>query len=468
MIAKWRLVKWLASMVPSTLLDSSSSSQLLVLPKIEHLDLDSRIYATELERDFLSVPVGEADLVGWRRYSLKLLPVSDLDDKASDQALSSFSSSRYRRESFQLQDGKVMHCALPPAPNARLDNEAMVPSQDEQDHMIKEATRALTAAVHGAGQQCLVHKEGWWTYEYCHQKRIRQLHVYTAADRAAAAARNRRPAFEVGEVSNEYLLGRFLPKADKAVQVRFGNVFVMNYRDGEQCDAESGAIPRSVQVRFKCSPNRLVPHVISVFESTICHYVVVIGSPSLCSIQSFAKWTRAPETIFCTDPTASEPPADTAADTPIKEEGRKKRRGQRQVWLDRISDLLDGEGVLGTGSLGGLPLLRRALWDLLESEFGSTMAGGLPDPFLADAVPPRQALSDLFAELAAQEALQNGNAKGQSPARRKGKVIIASVEDEDASKAESKESSDDQDQSDKGEREKSPKRVKKREFSFEF
>lgn len=375
----------------------------LTLPKLAHLDLDRSIYSPSLHNDFLNIPV-DRDLTAWRKYAIKFVDNFGSSTAAADNA-----------EEFVVKSGDTdikLQCLVSNEVVAQ-EEMAAVPSEEEMAKMIDEAMQALSN-LNG----CIRHREGWWTYEVCHMKRIRQYHAITAADQAELLkqpGKRNKPVPKVGAVSSEYLLGRFLPNQPRSTDIKFGNVFTMTYRDGETCRiADRGVVNRVTEVRFVCgtgsvgtlsseqssqsssgkqSQQRLAPYFIDVFERQLCNYVIIIGVPALCSIPAFQPWTRPKQTILCSssdtaDVSTATPPADTAAPT------------TESIRLEKLQELVDT-------SSDSFPLLRQAIMDLLQSEFASVM----PDPLNSHI--PRRSLYDVFADLAEGTTSVDGDVRGE-------------------------------------------------------
>jgi protein OS-9 len=347
------------------------------LPRLESLGLDASIYSPSLDNDFLNIPV-DKDLTAWRRLSVRFLPESAL----------TLNIPEYRMEEY-LVSGDHFKCAIPPDQA----DEITIPTKEEQKEMQEQASRALKNFAYSSGG-CLRHREGWWTYEICHKRRVRQYHVVTEADRSEAAKSSRRAPPVVGSVSSEYLLGRYLPNHPDALSIKFGNVFTMTYVDGERCrTTDRGTISRRTEVRFVCSEGRLSPHFIDVFEDRICHYVFVVGTPALCNIPPFRRALRPKQTIMCVSGSVKE------QDATSEETGQVK-----SFKLAKIAELFDSSDTF--------PLLKQAIVDLLQSELGAVM------PDLLTSHLPRRSLFDVFSDLKAESEAQseanNGNNTDQN------------------------------------------------------
>jgi len=122
--------------------------------------------------------------------------------------------------------------------------------------------------------KCTVSKKGWWTYQWCHRKEIRQYH--SEAD---------------GKRSSDWSLGRFDTKDQKqsTVKSQFEPHFFLN---GQKCD-ENGK-RRWSEVHFSCCANDESrvgkqaeeegeeAYIRSIEEPGLCHYKLQVCSKQLC------------------------------------------------------------------------------------------------------------------------------------------------------------------------------------------
>ncbi|XP_052114285.1 protein OS-9 homolog [Arachis duranensis] len=105
---------------------------------------------------------------------------------------------------------------------------------------------------------CFVRQEGWWSYEFCYKKKLRQLHL------------------EDDKVVQEFVLGVYDPEATAAYNQNLSDISTLKdprskdasqryhahqYTNGTTCDLTSK--PRETEVRFVCSEPRAMiswPH----------------------------------------------------------------------------------------------------------------------------------------------------------------------------------------------------------------
>ena len=168
-----------------------------------------------------------------------------------------------------------------------------VPRADADD----AANAAILASIASAGVEllkplhgvCLRKPEGWWTYEVCMGKHIRQYHAERKPD----------PNGEDGDFINvevsEFILGKF----DAAAEIKAKPPSLLQkFTSGTQCDLIHK--PRSATLEFLCQPNSKYNSFIEEIEEvSTCEYHVKLRTPLLCENPAFvaAKVTEAGESI---------------------------------------------------------------------------------------------------------------------------------------------------------------------------
>ena len=145
--------------------------------------------------------------------------------------------------------------------------------------------------------RCFYRIEGWWTYEFCHMKKIRQYHQ------------------EDKKVTNEYNLGVYHPgltkeaEKDRAavdrsrtaggdvVGTASGEPYHAHvFTEGTPCDLTT--LKRRTEVRFTCAPNG-VNVIASIEEPSTCSYVFVVRTPELCKRSEFRARVKETSHVRC-------------------------------------------------------------------------------------------------------------------------------------------------------------------------
>eukprot|EP01125_Pyxidicula_operculata_P008554 TRINITY_DN2864_c0_g1_i1.p1 TRINITY_DN2864_c0_g1~~TRINITY_DN2864_c0_g1_i1.p1 ORF type:complete len:347 (+),score=87.02 TRINITY_DN2864_c0_g1_i1:1229-2269(+) len=126
---------------------------------------------------------------------------------------------------------------------------------------------------------CIYRWEGWWTYEFCYGKHIRQFHQE-----------------QDGKVSTQYYLGydtydKNSPTVDFGVKNT--DHYAEEYNEGTTCDLNNQQ--RAAQVRFYCDATLELSILSSVKEPSSCKYTIEIKTPYICSHPSFTKFAATQE-----------------------------------------------------------------------------------------------------------------------------------------------------------------------------
>ncbi|XP_071724435.1 protein OS-9 homolog [Rutidosis leptorrhynchoides] len=139
---------------------------------------------------------------------------------------------------------------------------------------------------------CFVRQEGWWSYEFCYNKRIRQVHL------------------EDDKLVEEYILGVYDAEATSAFNQIHSDTSTLKdprsrdssqryhahiYTNGTICDLTKE--PRTTEVRFVCSEPRTM--ISSITELSTCKYALTFHSPLLCKHPLFQEEKPVSHTIFC-------------------------------------------------------------------------------------------------------------------------------------------------------------------------
>ncbi|KHN77558.1 Protein OS-9 [Toxocara canis] len=125
---------------------------------------------------------------------------------------------------------------------------------------------------------CIRKNLGWWTYEFCYNKHIEQLHVEGSENIGAQIS--------LGNFVSNSPLPEFVAKADRQLY------FEQRYADGTECDITHK--PRSSLVRFVCDELLATSeaYIDSVDEHSSCEYVIIVKTGSLCKLDAFLPLDR--------------------------------------------------------------------------------------------------------------------------------------------------------------------------------
>jgi hypothetical protein len=173
---------------------------------------------------------------------------------------------------------------------------------------------------------------GWWVYELCPGKHVRQFHEVSIIDRMTGASTTK--------LGQEHILGVYKTKIDEDPEYKSvvnvtssstndgrggnknqkqqqqqrskntgnGAYFVQEYTEGELCDHEDvtdsaikagktgeGGIYRASTIKYSCGTKMYM----NVKEDATCHYVVDVIVPALCDHPLFQAPTLKKEVIKC-------------------------------------------------------------------------------------------------------------------------------------------------------------------------
>jgi len=178
-----------------------------------------------------------------------------------------------------------------------------IPPSIEQDPPPPEETITEATASHSwsllqpLDGTCLYHRQGWFTYAYCHNSHVRQFREMIHSRPVTPGK-----AYDIEEDPDweAYDLGRApeagssadLTRADhgeiaanlelaRGVGSRY---LVQRWRDGTVCDKTNKR--REIEVQFHCSMT-MTDSIMFVKETRTCHYVLVINTPRLCAEPGF-------------------------------------------------------------------------------------------------------------------------------------------------------------------------------------
>ncbi|KAM3270127.1 protein OS-9 [Capsicum chacoense] len=140
--------------------------------------------------------------------------------------------------------------------------------------------------------RCLTRLEGWWSYEFCYENKLRQVHledekpvqefVLGYYDAEATAA------YHQSHSDNSVLKD---PRSKDASQRYHAHI----YTNGTVCDLTNE--PRQTEVRFVCSEPRAL--ISSITELSTCKYALTVHCPTLCKHPLFQEERPVWHTINC-------------------------------------------------------------------------------------------------------------------------------------------------------------------------
>ncbi|KAG6612508.1 protein os-9 [Phytophthora cinnamomi] len=187
------------------------------------------------------------------------------------------------------------------------------PQHSDADDNDLFTVRSLLQPLEDA-HTCVTRNEGWWTYEFCFGRSLRQYH--RDGD---------------GRITADFSLGTFDTAANRELE-RSGSALVSEHIDathdvsrpaylelydhGTFCKEFENHAPRKAKVFYYCSQGGTSHHILTVKETQTCSYTVKVSSPVLCDHPHFLndeqKSDQQAEVLHCIP--VAEPAAATALD----------------------------------------------------------------------------------------------------------------------------------------------------------
>ncbi|KAL2929810.1 Protein OS-9-like protein [Bienertia sinuspersici] len=192
------------------------------------------------------------------------------------------------------EDGKNYLCFLPKIDKPKSEKPF---SQFNTSGMIMESEKRVKVKtpdelLEVLEEHCLLRQEGWWTYEFCFKKKLRQLH------------------FVEDKIAQEFVLGLYDPEATSAYNQNLSDLSILKdphskdasqryhahqYTNGTVCDLTNQH--RETEVRFVCSEGKAM--ITSITELSTCKYALTVQSPMLCSHPLFQEERPVWHAIHC-------------------------------------------------------------------------------------------------------------------------------------------------------------------------
>ncbi|XP_074588049.1 protein OS-9 homolog [Curcuma longa] len=198
------------------------------------------------------------------------------------------------------KEGKNYNCYLPIVEETKV---LKTVTQENSSSLIMESEQKIKfktpdELIEGLKDRCFYRYEGWWTYEFCSHKHVKQLHI---EDHKGD-----------NKVVQEFVLGMFDADATSVLNENHSDIFTVKdprskdasqrfhahqYTNGTMCDLTNQ--PRETEVRFVCSEQSVV--ISSIKEAATCKYVVTIQCSLLCKHPMFQQETPMGHTIHCNE-----------------------------------------------------------------------------------------------------------------------------------------------------------------------
>eukprot|EP01118_Nematostelium_gracile_P006749 TRINITY_DN2176_c0_g1_i3.p1 TRINITY_DN2176_c0_g1~~TRINITY_DN2176_c0_g1_i3.p1 ORF type:complete len:232 (-),score=33.72 TRINITY_DN2176_c0_g1_i3:382-1077(-) len=126
---------------------------------------------------------------------------------------------------------------------------------------------------------CLYKLGGWWSYEVCYGRYVRQYHQ-----------EKDKPILP----KDDFWLGLATPDAGGFESEDYYSEI---YEDGSVCDVNG--VKRKTELRFVCDKDAIVSSITELIEPSSCKYLIVISTPLLCHHPLYRPKKERQQTIKC-------------------------------------------------------------------------------------------------------------------------------------------------------------------------
>lgn len=261
-------------------------------------------------------------------------------------------------------------CTLLVCPSSVLGSAGSAPTASGP--LVEPGTESLQKLVKPMETGCAQRHEGWWSYEFCFGKHVRQFHLETVKDGSktynkvgadislgtlepgvegivdaekggvhgsdGGAARQRAAEkhphlFDDGaKVSNTPIRGTTLHTFPGEPERSY---LLQRFEGGDVCDL--AGVPRTTLVRMVCpyvegnAGGESVNQVVSVSEDSTCHYSMTFASSLLCSHPAFAPEPEPLLRVVCDSDAAGDVPTEGVAREASAEDTVEAPKGDADV-----------------------------------------------------------------------------------------------------------------------------------------
>ncbi|KAI9330342.1 hypothetical protein DFJ73DRAFT_858769 [Zopfochytrium polystomum] len=191
-------------------------------------------------------------------------------------------------------NGRKFKCFLPKKSQQESTESALAREEQAAAAKLESDQKILAAAISILEllrkQDCIYSVQGWWTYELCYGKYLRQFHPRTPEEER-----------KFPEKKQDYIMGYHPSASSKTspastspgpltsqlvefeIDGQSANYLSQVWDNGTPCEVGSSG-PRSTEVRFYCAGFEALAQVREVGS---CRYVLVVNTPKLCALPSF-------------------------------------------------------------------------------------------------------------------------------------------------------------------------------------
>ncbi|CCM02349.1 uncharacterized protein FIBRA_04444 [Fibroporia radiculosa] len=248
----------------------------------------------------------------WKDAQLDIPQLKAIEGSSDQQASAASPSAsplatNHTLEHMKLGSQLSYMCLIPPPP----EDTGALAEENSSTGLTPVHSWSLLQPLTGTclyTQRTRQHKQGWFTYSYCHNMHVRQFHELPQKQ-------PHRPGEYKPEEDTEwesYTLGQAPPSLEAGADLTVAeeaaiaanlelargagsHYLVQRWGDGTFCDKTGGR--REIEVQFHCSMT-MTDTILFVKETQTCHYVLHIATPRLCGEPGFKSRLDAREEAY--------------------------------------------------------------------------------------------------------------------------------------------------------------------------
>ncbi|KAI5122070.1 hypothetical protein M0805_006053 [Coniferiporia weirii] len=239
------------------------------------------------ELEFLDQPWQESSPHGTSK--LKGIESGGKESSESpEDAVADFQPSHYQLQQLKLAGKNPYICMIPPPVESH--------TKPIEEPQIEANPAQSWSLLQPLSNSCIYHRQGWFTYAYCHNNQVRQFRemAHSHSHHAGYVPEEdlEWEAFTLGQAAAIPSEGRELTSAQQEALTSSVDIvksgghryLVQKWGDGTTCD-KTGK-PRKIEVQFHCSQT-MTDTILFVKETSTCNYIMVINTPRLCGEPGF-------------------------------------------------------------------------------------------------------------------------------------------------------------------------------------
>ncbi|KAJ3126462.1 Protein OS-9 [Nowakowskiella sp. JEL0407] len=195
---------------------------------------------------------------------------------------------------LEQKEDKMMKCTIPTFSNDT--DSSSLDLNSDLSETIKSSLQLLKPLI---GSQCYYYDNGYWTYELCYNRHVRQFHMiqngggqllndkemeYFLGSYESIVVPSIGSGEEISDVSEQSNDLKTLDEKGTSIEVFNDGLKSYAYvkqrwSGGTICELTNK--PRSVDLQFHCLPNHAT-HVSFFSEESTCNYLMIVNTPLLC------------------------------------------------------------------------------------------------------------------------------------------------------------------------------------------